>query len=165
MKLENLVQFGFVVAIWVIFALLMAVLFAFDVLLRIPASAWFYRFTIIVAAVFTFLVITPYTWEIIVSEGVLDLRNEMDRELSKLSDTEVLEVLQALDEVREETGIDIQFPVNNKRAKRAQVGDAVRRLSDTELVHLKEQLRNGEIEEEKLMAWLEAQQEMDMNND
>ena len=91
------------------------------------------------------------------SDRFTEINRQFEDKLGELSDTEMLEVMNAMDEVKDNLGISIALPIKNKKRKREDIDNAVRNLSDTELLHLKEQLRDGNIEEEKLIAWLESQ--------
>lgn len=87
-----------------------------------------------------------------------DINRQIEDQMSDLSDKEMLEVMRAMDEVKEHLGIEIQLPVKQKKRKREDIDKAIRNLSDTELLHLKDRLREGSIDEEKLIAWIESQQ-------
>lgn len=86
------------------------------------------------------------------------INRQIEDQMGDLSDKEMLKVMQAMDEVKESIGIDIQLPLKNKKRKREDIDTAIRNLSDTELLHLKDRLREGSVDEEKLITWIESQQ-------
>ena len=112
---------------------------------------------------FIFLV-TPWGKTVLGKDILGDIDRQLDEQLIMLNDAEMLELSQALDEVSERFGIDITAPTKRKKQKREHIDKAVRNLSDTELLHLKDRLRNGQIDEEKLLAWLDEQRQINDDN-
>lgn len=117
----------------------------------------------IIITSFIFLV-TPWGKTVLGKDILGDIDRQLDEQLIMLNDAETLELSQALDEVSERFGIEIIAPTKRKKQKREHIDKAVRNLSDTELLHLKDRLRNGQIDEEKLLAWLEEQRQINDDN-
>ncbi len=152
MKLGRFIQRIIVVVVWAIILIAIVAVSFISAALNWSLPVWW----LVIPIIFGLLATVVLTSKEIISE----LNGEIEREFAKLSDAEMLEVLAAMDEVKENIGIDIELPLKSKKRKREDVDKAIRNLSDTELLHLKDQLRDGNIEEEKLLAWLNSQREM-----
>lgn len=143
---------------WVIFAVLWVAILAIILLTSVIAAIFSLPVT-------SFVVLITGAIGIIVSRLIFPeeffnrINPEIESEFSRLSDAEILKIMNAMDELHENTGISIELPIKSKKAKRDVVDSAIRNLSDTELLHLKEQLRDGNIDEDQLIAWLDSQRE------
>jgi len=153
MKLSRLVQMILLVLIWVIVILAMVVLS----LVSVASTAWSMPAWLILILIVTGGLLTGFVAS---SDRFAELDRQFEDKLGDLSDTEMLEVMQGLDDVRENLGINIELPIDGKKRKREDIDKVIRNLSDTELLHLKDQLRDGSIEEEKLITWLNSQREI-----
>ena len=153
MELSRLIQIILIVLIWVIVLLTIVTLSLVSVLWTAwSLPAWLVLILIVIGFLSTGFIAS--------SDKFTEINRQFEDKLGELNDVEMLEVLNAMDEVKENLGISIEIPLKNKKRKREDIDKAVRNLSDTELLHLKEELRDGNIEEEKLIAWLENQREM-----
>ncbi len=150
MKLANLIQWIAVTAVWVVMMLLL-VIFA---LLSMTLSVWTMPMWWILVL---FAIGVAASAFIITTDRFEELNEKITHELSGLDDEEMLEIMQGLDKLRDNMGISVELPIQSKKNKRQAVDTAIRNLSDTELLHLKDQLRAGDIDESRLLAWLDEQ--------
>ena len=113
-------------------------------------------FAAIVVIALIFLA-SPWGKTVFGKDILADIDRQLDEQFSTLSDAEMLELATSLDELSDTLGVEITPPMKSKKRKREDIDKAIRNLSDTELLHLKDRLRQGEIDEEKLIAWLDSQ--------
>lgn len=154
MKLEQLIRGLLLVGVWIAIALILIVAAVVLALAGagLPSVALWVAFSIGIAL--TILIASPWGWQIIGAERMAHIQRQINEQVSQLNDAELLEVMAGLDEVKDRFGLEIPLPDKRKHSKQQQLDTAIRNLSDTELLYLKDRLRDGEIDEDKLMAWL-----------
>lgn len=132
--------------------------------LAIPALLFFVP--IIIVGLLTFIIWNDEIYERIKTEITAKIKGNISEQIAEkfkdLKPEELEEIREGMAKFKEKFGIDI--PIFKEKRKRDQIDDAVRKLSDSQLLDLKQGLNEGSIEEDDLLDWLNEQEEIEQEN-
>lgn len=91
-----------------------------------------------------------------------NISGQIAQEFKKLKPEELQEIRQGIAKLKDTFGLDIQLPTEKR--KRDQIDAVISRLSDSQLLELKEGINGGSIQEDDLYDWLSQQEELGQQN-
>ncbi|MEO1289061.1 MAG: hypothetical protein AAFV93_14955 [Chloroflexota bacterium] len=144
MRIENLVQWIVIAVMWAAIMLVLVILAIISML----TTAWTMPMWWILVL---FVLGVGGTAFVLTTDRFQELNQKITEELDGLSEEELDEIREGLAELRENMGITVELPIKAKhKPKRDIVDQAIRNLSDDELVQLRDQLRSGDIDPSRL---------------
>jgi ABC-type transport system involved in cytochrome bd biosynthesis fused ATPase/permease subunit len=125
----------------------------------IPALLFFVP--IIIVGFLTFIIWNDEVYERIKAEIMAKIKGNISEQIAEkfkeLKPEEIEEIREGMAKLKKATGIDIQLP--QEKRKRDRIDAAIRKLSDSQLIDLKQGLNNGSIDEDDLFDWLSEQED------
>ena len=157
-NLENLMRWLLTAGIWLLILILLggAVLVMRWLGVAIPTLA--YVLPLIIGGLVSGLIWTPATWDTIKEKKLADFQRQIDEQLGQLSEAELQEVLAHLEEAKIELGFrpaQEETAEKRKKRKREDLDQRLRRLEDDELLRLKQQIAEGNMDDDDLISWLD----------
>jgi hypothetical protein len=152
MNIEQIMRFGFTLAVWAIVAVLMTLGGILNLFFNLSA---FVSFLIIgLGVVGTMIIWNQNAWEQMRQGGLIELEAKITQELQKMNKKDMLEMADGLRQIREKFGIELDLPLNDKQ--KYELDGMLSRLSEEELSDVQQRLRSGALSEEDLAEWLQA---------
>jgi hypothetical protein len=152
MNIEQIMRFGFTLAVWAIVAVLMTLGGILNLFFNLSA---FVSFLIIgLGVVGTMIIWNQKAWEQMRQGGLIDLEAKITQELQKMNKKDMLEMADGLRQIKEKFGIELDLPLNDKQ--KYELDAMLGRLSEEELSDVQQRLRSGDLSEEDLAEWLQA---------
>lgn len=147
--------------IWIIILILLGSISGIFALTGSPLPGLLFFVPVVIGGLLTLVVWNEEVWQKIKSEISAKIKGNISDQIfeqfKELKPEELVEIREGIAKIKEKFGLDVALP--REKVKREQIDAAIRKLSDSQLLDLKQGLKNGSIEEDDLLNWLSHQEE------
>jgi hypothetical protein len=113
-----------------------------------------YALPLMIGGFLTMLIWTDYSWEIFKTNVLGNIREQIDEQLSELSEEELEEAVRAIQKAKVELGID--KAKREPKKKREAIDERLRQLSDSDLLRIRERLQDETLDDDEIIDMLDA---------